>query len=327
MRKVWKTVVLALAACFLLAACGGEDPAPVYTYPTEETEAAADRGTLTILFTGDARNVFASDETQGAIGYAALADYRNQLEDGDRQVVLIDGGNAMSNDGAGAIKNGKTLVELIGSVGYDIRVPGSGELFYGVEAFCDLTEKMADCTYISGNLVDGSGKRVLEPFVILECGEIKVGFVGITSPSGAEILEDENYGFCQGNSKDEFYGSVQDAIDAARDEGAAYVIAVSNLGTDPRNTPWTSAELIANTTGLSAVLDCGSGAVLEGNTVKDLDQYEIPICAPGSGFAYVGEITLDLNDGSAEVTLLTALGREDLSIAKKAEDLQKQLDE
>ena len=326
MRRIWKTVVLALTASFLLAACGGEDPAPVYTYPTEETEAAADRGTLTILFTGDAQNVFASDETQGAIGYAALADYRNQLEDEDRQVVLIDGGNAMSNDGAGAVKNGKTLVELIGSVGYDIRVPGSGELSYGVEAFCDLTEKMADCTYISGNLVDGSGKRVLEPFVILECGEIKVGFVGITSPSGADVLEDENYGFCQGNSKDEFYGSIQDVIDAARDEGAAYVIAVGNLGTDPAHTPWTSAEVIANTTGLSAFLDCGSGAVLEGNAVKDLDQYEIPICAPGSGFSYVGQITLDLNDGTVEVELLTELGKEDKTVAQEAEKLAEELE-
>ena len=326
MRRIWKILVLALVACFLLAACGGEDPAPVYTYPTEETEAAVDHGSLTILFTGDAQNVFASDETQGAIGYAALAEYRNQLEDADQQVVLIDGGNALRNDGAGAVKNGKTLAELIGSVGYDIRVPGSGELSYGVEGLCDLTEKMEDCTYLSSNLIDGSGKSVFEPFVILECGEIKVGFVGITSPLGADVLEDENYGFCQGNSKEEFYGAVQDAIDAARDGGAAYVIAVSNLGTDPQNTPWTSAELIANTTGLSAVLDCGSGAVLVGNTVKDLDQYEIPICAPGSGFAYVGEITLNLNDGSADVKLLTALGKEDQNVAKKAEELQKNLE-
>lgn len=327
MRKLRNLCILALAACLLLAGCGGDDPDPVYTVPTEETEAAQDLGALTILFTGDLQNVFARNGTRGEIGYAALAAYRDALEDEGKTVLLIDGGCALSNENAGAERNGKTLAELIGSVGYDIRVPGEGELSYGVEAFQTLASEMEDSTYSSCNLVDATGAPAFEPFVIVECGDVKVGFVGITSPYAADTLADEGYGFCQGSSRDDFFAAVQDAIDAASDAGADYIIAVGNLGSDPTDTPWTSAEVIANTTGLSAFLDCRSGAVLEGETVKDLDNYEIPVCAPGSEFAYVGRITLDLNDGSVEVELVTELEDENSAVAKSAADLAKELEE
>lgn len=325
MRKFRNLFAFALAACLILAGCGGEEPAPVYTYPTEPTQQPQDLGEVTILFTGKAQNVFEQNETRGEIGYAALAAYRDMLEDDDQTVILVDGGGAFSNQAAGAVKNGRTLADLIGSVGYDIRVPGRDEMTYGIEAFVSLTEKMENGTYLSCNLVDGAGETVFEPYVILECGAVKVGFVGITTPRAAETLEDDAYGFGQGSSKDDFYAAIQDAIDAAGDAGAEYVIAVGNLGTDPMDTPWTSAEVIANTTGLSAFLDSGSGAVREGNPVQDLDNYEIPVCSVGSAFNYVGKITLDLNDGSVEVELLTELEDEDKTIAQAAADLAEEL--
>lgn len=324
MRKLRNLLILALAACLLLAACGGGET-PVDTHPTEETGAARDLGEVTVLFTGNIQNIFEKNGTRGEIGYAALAAYRDALEDEDRQVILVDGGSAMANDGAGAVKNGKNLADLIGSVGYDVRVVGETELTYGVAELQKLTDRMEDSAYLSCNLVDSTGKAVFAPYAIVECGDVKVAFVGITTPHAAETLNDEAYGFCQGASKDEFFASVQDAIDAASDAGAEYVIAVGGLGTDPLDSPWTCAEIIANTTGLSAFLDCGGG-VLEGETVTDLDNYEIPVCAVGAEFNYVGVITLDLNDGTAQVELLTELDKENSTVAKAAADLAKELE-
>lgn len=327
MRRVRNLLIFALAACLLLGGCGGEEPSPVYTQPTEESREFQDLGALTILFTGDIQNVFAGNKNRGEIGYAALAAYREALEDEGHTVVLIDGGNAFFKNGPGAVKNGKTLAQLIGAVGYDIRVPGEAEFSYGMKECQALMEEMKDSSYISCNLVNATGATVFDPYVIVDCGGIKVGFVGITTPHAADTLGDEGYSFSQGFSKDDFYSAVQDAIDAASDAGAEYIIAVGNLGTDPMDTHWTSAEVIANTTGLSAFLDSRSGGVLEGETVKDLDNYEIPVCAPGSEFAYVGRITLDLNDGTVAVELLTKLEDEDSRIAKSAADLMKDLDE
>lgn len=326
MRRLRKLCIFALVVCLLLAACGGEEPTPVYTDPTEETRDSQALGELTILFTGDLQNVFAQDTVRGEIGYAALAEYRDQLEEEGKTVILIDGGGALSNGDAGAVKKGKTLAQLIGAVGYDIRVVGIEELTFGVENFLSLTDEMEDCTYISCNLLDSTGESVFEPYVIVECGAVKVGFVGITTPHAAEILTEEGYDFCQGTTKQDFFDAIQDAIDAASDAGADYVIAVGSLGIDPMDTPWTSAEVIANTTGLSAFLDSGSGSVVEGNTVKDLDNYEIPVCAAGSEFACVGRITLNLNDGTATVELLTELEKEDKNIAQQAAELMDTLE-
>ena len=317
MKRIRNLLIFVLAACLLLAACGEETPAPVYTDPPEDTDAMGDLGQLVILFTGDLENIFARDDIQGRLGYAALKAYREQLEDEGETVVLVDGGNAIMNQRAGMIQEGKKLADLIADVGYDIRVPGAGELTYGLDGFKTLAKRMEDCTYISCDLTDDSGEAVYAAYEIVKCGEVSVGFVGITAPATAEITD----------SAKNFYAAVQDAIDSANDAGAEYVIAVGNLGTDPENSPWTSAEVIANTTGLSAFLDCGYGAVLEGSTVRDLDNYEVPLCAPGSEFSYVGQVTLDLNNGKAEITLLTELEKENRSIASQATELQEKLEE
>lgn len=325
MRKLRNLLLLILAVCLLLSACGEDTAGPAYTQPSEENKAPKDQGVVTILFTGNARNVFEKDELQGQIGYAALAAYRDELEEDGHRVILVDGGNAMFHDGAGSVRGGKTLAELIGSVGYDIRAVGESELTYGMETFLDLTEKMEECDYLSCNLVDAAGEPVFAPYVIVECGDMQVGFVGITTPHAADTLQDEAYGFCQGESREDFFSAVQDAIDAASNAGADYVIAVGDLGTDPMNSPWTCAEVIANSTGLTAFLDAG-GSVLKGKTVTDLDNYEIPVCGVGSEFNYVGRITLDLNDGSVKVELVTELEDENTTVAKAAADLAKELE-
>lgn len=328
MKTLLKLVVFLLALCIGLTACGSTDtPAPVYSDPTDPTEIVRDYGELTILFTGDIRNVFAGDEIQSHIGYAALAAYRDALKKDGRHVILLDGGNAMSNEGAGAVEQGKTLAGIIDSVGYDFRVVGGDELSYGMDAFLKLTDEMESCTYLSANLVtEQTGEPVFQPHAIVECDGIRVGIVAITSPTARDTLDDSRYGFSQGSQKEDFFSAVQNAINGAVDAGADYVVAIGNLGTNPDDTPWTSAEVIANTTGLSLFLDCGSGSVLEGATVRDLDNYEIPVCAAGSDFAYVGKITLNLNDGSSKVELLQALTGEDKSIAKAAGALSQALE-
>ena len=60
----------------------------------------------------------------------------------------------------------------------------------------------------------------------------------------------------------------QEAIDAASAE-ADYVVALGHLGVDASSQPWTSREVIANTTGLDAFIDGHSHTTVEMREVTD----------------------------------------------------------
>lgn len=295
------------------------------TGPDETTIPVVVLGELVILFTGELKNIYGSDTAQGQLGYAALAEYRDQLEDEGYDVILIDGGESLGREGAAVFENGNALWDIVNATAYNIRVPGVLELSEGVEALEERSEQLTGCTYVSCNLIDvTSGSALFDPYAIVDVGDLKIGFVGITSPAAAEYVNDD-YDLCQGSEGTELYDAVQQAIDDATDAGAEYVIAVGNLGTDPGDSPWTSSEIIANTTGIVAFLNCGSGSVIEGNVVADKDDFEIPVCAVGSEFNYVGCVELNLNDGTATVTLLDELDEEDRQIQSLVEDLNAQI--
>lgn len=300
MRKSLSLLLLIAVLCLCFAGCGNDTVEPVQTTLPEETDPPVIEGELVILFTGSNNSVFQSDDGPGHIGYAALTAYREQLEKEGYTVVLIDGGDAYNAGDEYA----PDLQEIIDAAGYDIRVPGDQELAQGVDRFLELTE-LSDAAYIDCDL---SGDAQLDAYTIVECGEFSVGFVGITAPE-----EDVD--------PTEFYDTFQQAIDDAADAGADYVVAVGHLGTDPGDSPWTSTEVIANTTGLCAFLDCHSGGLLDGDIVTDMDDFEIPVCAVGSDFCYVGRIDLDLGAGTVEVEILEDFEDEDSQVKALAEDL------
>ena len=90
-----------------------------------------------------------------------------------------------------------------------------------------------------------------------------MAIIGITTPESftkstpAYFQDDDGnyfYGIAGGPDGEELYDAVQEAIDSASVE-ADYVIALGHLGVDESSQPWTSREVIANTTGLDAFID------------------------------------------------------------------------
>ena len=62
------------------------------------------------------------------------------------------------------------------AMGCDVAIPGNHEFDYGVEHFLSLAEH-ADFPYISCNF-SHEGELLLEPYIIKECGGMKIAFVG-----------------------------------------------------------------------------------------------------------------------------------------------------
>ena len=249
---------------------------------------------VVILFTSDAHAGI--DQGWGYTGVAAIRDGLAV----NNHVVLVDNGDAIQGETIGTLTNGKAVVELMNEVGYDVAVPGNHEFDYGMSNFLTLSGEVAQYPYISANFTY-QDKPVFTPYVIKEFDGVKIAFVGATTPktitsSTPAYFQDENgnfvYGFSQDDTGAKFYAAIQSAVDAARAEGAQYVIVCGHLGTEVSCEPYTSIDVIYNVSGIDALLDGHAHETMPSNVVKGKDGKEVVRAACGTKLANVGALTI-----------------------------------
>lgn len=133
--------------------------------------------------------------------------------------------------------------------------------------------------------------------------------MGITTPetftkSTPTYFQDDNgnyiYGFCEGNNGQDLYSQVQKSVNEAKAAGADYVVVMGHIGTDPASTPWTSKEIIENTTGIDAFLDGHSHSTIASEVCKDkegkaLEEGTDYTVTYPSGRKNVGKYTVTIN--------------------------------
>ncbi len=258
---------------------------------------------VVVLFTSDVH----CGVDQG-FGYAGLAAIRDNFAK-TNHVVLVDDGDSIQGEPIGTMTTGESNIELMNAVGYDIAIPGNHEFDYGMDRFLELTKK-ANFPYISANFMHND-ELVFSPYVIKEFDGVKIAFVGISTPktitsSTPKYFQDENgnfvYTFCQDETGEKLYAAVQKAVDDARAEGAAYVVALGHLGIEAECTPWMSTEVIANTTGINALLDGHSHSILEQEKVLNKDGEEVLLSACGTKLQAIGYLRI-AKDGTLSTGL------------------------
>ena len=223
--------------------------------------------------------------------------------------LLIDAGDAIQGDVIGTLSQGGYIVEIMNALGYDLAVPGNHEFDYGMERFLALAGEASEFPWLSANFRTSSGENVLAAYEIFEVNGLQVAFVGLSTPetftkSTPTYFQDETgafiYDFCQGDRG--LYGAAQRAIDEAKKEGADYIIGVGHLGVDPASSPWTSCEVIANTTGFDAFLDAHSHSVVS-ETVKDQGGSEVLLAQTGTKLAGIGRLTIHADGTMSHETI------------------------
>lgn len=265
---------------------------------------------IVVLFTNDVHCT--SDE---GMSYAAVADYKEQMEAayGADNVTLVDNGDAIQGAVLGTLSDGEWIVDIMNEVGYDFAVPGNHEFDFGMDQFLDIANHQADYQYLSCNFLDKDGNQVLDPYAIVDYGDVQIAYVGISTPetlskSTPVYFQDDNgnyiYDFCQGDNGQKLYDRVQDTVDEARTEGADYVVALAHLGEDLLSTPWMSTEVIANTTGIDAVLDGHSHTVEPEKMVKNADGEAVILSQTGTKAESIGKLTIDPETGEMNTALV-----------------------
>ena len=269
---------------------------------------------VVILYTNDVHTYIDQDLT-----YSMVAGYKDTLDN----VLLVDAGDHIQGTAYGSMDDGATIIELMNAAGYDLATLGNHEFDYGMEGAMNAME-WADFTYVSCNFYhekDGvRGENVLDSYKVFDVNGVKIAFVGITTPesftkSTPAYFQDENgkyiYGIAGGTDGKALYADVQKAIDAASKE-ADYVIGLGHLGVDESSKPWTSKEVIANTTGLDAFIDGHSQTVMEEETVKDKDGNSVVLTQTGEYLGAVGQMVISA-DGDITTQLLTAEDLKDVT--------------
>lgn len=228
-------------------------------------------------------------------GYAAFAGLRDAISD-TAYVATVSCGDFIQGGYVGTFSRGEYIIDIMNAVGYDAVTIGNHEFDYRVPRMLELTKRLS-APVVCANLTDhATGKQVFSSYVIKQMGKKKVAFVGLLTPS---TVNSESYAFYDddGNRtydiEDENLNSlVQKAVDAARGEGADYVILLSHMGHIKDSCLSTSETVIQGTTGIDVVIDGHTHTVLYGSMVQNAAGQKVLLTQTGSKFKNVGKLTI-----------------------------------
>ena len=292
-----KLIALLLAACLMLG---------LMTTAFAADEKSND---IVILHTDDA-HCGVNDN----LGYAGVAAYKAEMEKTHNYVALVDCGDAIQGESIGTLSAGAYLVDIMNEVGYDFAAFGNHEFDYKLPQLAKLT-KQAKYQYLACNfkyIGKGTSDLNYKPYEIVTYGDKKVAFIGIVTPesftkSTPAYFQDESGNYIYSFSEDEtgtaLYETVQKTVDEVRAAGADYVIAMGHLGNEGITDRWTSKAVIANTTGIDAVLD-GHDHIAGVQKVANKDGKQIVLTEPGTKFENLGKLTIK-TDGTITAELIS----------------------
>lgn len=273
---------------------------------------------IVVLYTNDVHSYIDS-----SLSYDVISAIKKDLQKEYKHVVLADAGDHIQGTAYGSMDKGESIIKLMNNAGYDVATLGNHEFDYNMQGCMNVIE-WAEFPYTSCNFYNESNgvraENVLDSYVMFECGDQKIAFVGITSPetfekSTPKYFQDENgnfiYGISGGDDGKELQQDIQTAIDQATQAGATQVIALGHLGIDPSSTPWTSEETIAGVSGLDAFIDGHSHTSVEGKQVKDKNGNDVILTQTGEHFERIGMMVIDSESGDITTDFIECTGNED----------------
>lgn len=305
--RTW-SLLLSVLLCLLVAACSSAQPKGSPEAQADVTYLAGNPKEVAavILHTNDVHTGFEDN-----IGYDGLALYKKELEEQYDHVLLVDAGDAVQGGAIGAISKGQEIIKMMNYLGYDLAIPGNHEFDFGFDVLDECADELA-CGYTCADFCVTGGDPVFEPWKIIDVGDIKIGFVGVVTPSTftkssiKDLVNDDGspmYDFLADETGEKLIAALQDAIDEVHKNDADYVILVSHLGnSDSSETKYRCDHVAQNLSGLDMVID-GHSHEIYNKTVTCKDGHTIPIAQTGTKLQSIGQLTI-YKDGRLEETLV-----------------------
>lgn len=239
--------------------------------------------------------LFENDVHCAVDGYAKFVAQRNELAKTTSYISTVSCGDFSSGSIIGLASKGKYIVDIMNAVDYDVVTPGNHELDYGMTAMFEMTDRM-EAAVVCANLKNvQTGEFPYPSYHIIRYDNVDIAYIGFTTTTSGTVKQfsDESGNLVWSFMREEFYDIAQQSIDEARERGADYVIALSHLGDLERgNGHPNSLGLIANTTGIDAVIDGHDHHVIPQQSVLNKDGEAVLLTSAGESFNYAGVLTL-----------------------------------
>lgn len=256
------------------------------------------------------------------LGYSALASYKKEMQKEYKYVSLLDAGDYIQGDVIGAFSHGESIVNIMNEMDYEVVTIGNHEFDYGMDALGKVINGLK-AEVVSCNLeYIGSKTNKLtkvKPYTIKQYGGLKIGIVGVTTPESLtdatpSIFKEDGktvYSFHNEN-EEAYYKKIQDTIDLCNKE-ANYTVLLTHAGNNDAARPWSSRDIIANTSGYLAVMDGHSHYDVQWEKVKNKEGKDVPLCDAGYKLNEFGKLVIH-KDGSIDTEFISDYSTRDKGI-------------
>ena len=256
--------------------------------------------------------------------YAQIATYVKDVRKNNKNVVLVDVGDAIQDNQVDVFAKDKKyykdhpIPKVLNEMNYDIFVLGNHEFNFGMKALDEILKDIKAKKLTANFYHKKNDKRYIDATTIIEKDGVKLGIIGLSTPMSAKFEEDT------GNLKDmKFTSPTEEArtqVEKLKAKGVDAIIAVTHMGIDNENN--------IPDTGMRDVINAVDGidVVIAGHMHKDVPSETIKntlITEPHRYGTVVSEVdlTFDIND-KKEVKLVK---KESKTVPVKALEADKKI--
>ena len=310
-----KRKILSIALCFAMLLS-------FLTFVSCSDENGTEGGTGTNPPVADAESIvilYENDVHCAVDGYSRLAAMKTELKGVYDHVGVVSSGDFVQGGTLGAVSKGEYIINLMNKVGYDAIALGNHEFDYQLARLVELNN-LSNTKFLSCNFAKvGEDKSYFDSYTIVSYGDVKIAYIGITTPSTISSSNPAQFKNEDGEiiytfNEAEMYRLVQANIDAVLAAGADYVIALSHVGYSEAGDFTDITDIIENTDGFDVVLDAHTHSVIEEKIVKDKSGDDVLLSSTGTKFEYIGKLTITENGLDTELIETTTYEKTDATV-------------
>ena len=244
---------------------------------------------LTLLHSNDLHGAFFPVEKDGVFtgGISLLAGCLNKIRSQEESVLYAIAGDLLKGSLIDAEFKGISTIEMINLLKPDVATVGNHESDYGLAHLLFL-EKCARFPLLSANMnIVGSGKRLFEPYTIIDIGGMKVMFIGLVTKEILLSLKSEEL---IGNylNVDDYDRQIATILDSYKTRDVDLTVLMTHIGYEEDRR---LAQRLGHDSGIDILIGAHSHTLLSRPKIIN----DIPIVQVGSGFDHLGRFDIEID--------------------------------